>query len=163
MDVLLLFGSESDMPVADEAVAMLEKLGISYQMNIASAHRTPGKVRSLVEQAEADGCRVIIAGAGLSAHLAGVVAGETLLPVIGIPIDGGALRGLDSLLSTVNMPPGVPVATVSLGKAGGRNSALLAARIIALGDADVAEKLKVFRQEMADKVESADKRAGRKG
>ncbi len=163
MEVLLLFGSESDMPVADEAVAMLEKLGISYQMNIASAHRTPGKVRSLVEQAEADGCRVIIAGAGLSAHLAGVVAGETLLPVIGIPIDGGALRGLDSLLSTVNMPPGVPVATVSLGKAGGRNSALLAARIIALGDADVAEKLKVFRQEMADKVESADKRAGRKG
>ena len=156
MDVMIILGSKSDLKTGKETTNVLDELGLEYAMHIASAHRTPEKVRGLVKQAEDGGVKVMIAGAGMSAHLAGVIAGETLLPVIGIPMDGGALKGLDALLSTVNMPGGVPVATVSLGKAGGKNAALLAARIVALCDSDVKKKLEDYRNQMARQVEEAD-------
>ncbi|MBF0169885.1 MAG: 5-(carboxyamino)imidazole ribonucleotide mutase [Nitrospinae bacterium] len=164
MEVLVLFGSESDMEVGAEIVKLFDAFGIRHALHIASAHRTPEKVGRLVKKAEKEGAKAIIAGAGLSAHLAGVVASKTLLPVIGIPVAGGPLNGLDALLSTVNMPGGVPVATVSMGKAGGKNAALLAARIIALARPDVLKKLESYRDEQARAVEEADKRinAGRR-
>jgi 5-(carboxyamino)imidazole ribonucleotide mutase len=158
MDVLILFGSESDLGVGVETTKLLDKLRVSYEIHIASAHRTPEFVRELVAQAEDQGAKTIIAGAGLSAHLAGVVAAETLLPVIGIPIAGGPLNGLDSLFSTVNMPEGIPVATVSLGKAGCKNAALLAARIVALNDSTVKANLVAYRQSMIDGVLAADQK-----
>jgi len=161
MDVMVLFGSESDMEVGEQVRAIFEKFGVSYEMHIASAHRTPEKVRGLVKRAEQAGAKAIIAGAGMAAHLAGVVASETTLPVIGIPIAAGALNGMDALYSTVNMPGGVPVATVSIGKAGGKNAALLAARIMALSDPAMAEKLKDYKEEMARAVEEADGRLNR--
>lgn len=156
MDVLIILGSDSDLPVGKETVRLFEKLGIEHELRIASAHRTPEKVKSLVTGAEESGVKIFIAGAGLSAHLAGVVASYTLKPVIGIPMDGGALKGMDALLSTVNMPGGVPVATVSLGKAGGKNAALLAARILALSDDGIAAKLGDLRDGMKASVEAAD-------
>ncbi len=156
MDVMIILGSDSDLETGKEATKVLETLGLDHSIHIASAHRTPDKVRGLVRQAEDSGAKAIIAGAGMSAHLAGVIASETLLPVIGIPMDGGALKGMDALLSTVNMPGGIPVATVSLGKAGGKNSALLAARIVALNNPDAKKKLEDYRKQMADKVEEAD-------
>ncbi len=161
MDVLVLFGSGSDMAVGEEIKKIFDKFDVSYEIRIASAHRTPAKVRDLVASAEKRGTRVIIAGAGMSAHLAGVVASETLLPVIGIPIDSGPLKGIDALYSTVNMPGGVPVATVSIGKAGGKNAALLCLRILAITDAGVRAKLAGHREDMAREVEEADRRQAR--
>lgn len=158
MNVMILFGSESDVETGREAARILDKMDVSYELHVASAHRSPEKVKELVRKAEAEDAKAIIAGAGLSAHLAGVVAAETLLPVIGVPMAGGPLNGLDSLLSTVNMPGGVPVATVSLGKAGAKNAALLACRIVSLSDAAVKEKLDLYRQEMARAVDEADER-----
>jgi phosphoribosylaminoimidazole carboxylase PurE protein len=158
MEVLVLFGSASDMHVGAEIVKLFDHFKIDYEMHIASAHRTPEKAVALVKKAERSGAKAIIAGAGMSAHLAGVVASVTLLPVIGIPVDGGPLNGLDALLSTVNMPGGAPVATVSMGKAGGVNAALLAARIIALSRDDVAAALAAHKQKQADDVEEADMR-----
>ncbi len=156
MDVLIVLGSDSDLPVGKETVRLFKKLGIAHELRIASAHRTPEKVKSLITEAEASGAKIFIAGAGLSAHLAGVIASYTLKPVIGIPMDGGSLNGMDALLSTVNMPGGVPVAAVSLGKAGGKNAALLAARILALSDDGLAAKLGELRDEMKASVEAAD-------
>ncbi len=158
MDVLVLFGSESDMEVGNEIVKLFDRFGVKHALHIASAHRTPEKVGRLIKKAEKEGAKAIIAGAGLSAHLAGVVASKTLLPVIGIPVAGGPLNGLDALLSTVNMPGGVPVATVSMGKAGGKNAALLAARIIALNSPAMMKKLIAYRDDMAKAVDDADKK-----
>ncbi|MBF0292687.1 MAG: 5-(carboxyamino)imidazole ribonucleotide mutase [Nitrospinae bacterium] len=158
MDVLILLGSESDLETGQEATKIFDEFDISYELHIASAHRTPSKVRSLVKRAETKGAKAVIAGAGMSAHLAGVVAGETLLPVIGIPMAGGPLNGIDALLSTVNMPGGVPVAAVSIGKAGGKNAALFAARIMALTDKRLMAKLEEYRDKMKEAVEESDRR-----
>ena len=147
-------GSDSDLPVMEEAAAMLKKFGIPYQMTVASAHRSPARAAEFAATAAGRGMQVIIAGAGHAAHLAGAMAAQSHLPVIGVPIDSSALKGLDALLSTVQMPPGLPVATMALGKSGARNAGILAAQIIALGDAAVAEKLARFRAEMTAGVEA---------
>ena len=159
MDVLILLGSDSDIDVGREVMNIFSKLGIEHSLRIASAHRTPDKVKSILAEAENNDVKIIIAGAGLSAHLAGVVASHTLKPVIGIPMDGGPLKGIDALLSTVNMPGGVPVGCVSMGKAGGKNAAILAARILALSDDRIKQKLAKLRDDMADSVNTADIRA----
>ena len=156
MDVLAILGSKSDLAIGEEIEKIFVEFGIECDLHIASAHRTPERVRALVASAEKNGAKAIIACAGMSAHLAGVVASETILPVIGVPVASGNLGGVDALLSTVNMPGGVPVATVSIGKAGGKNAALLASRIIALSDEKVAVKLQGYREKMARDVDEAD-------
>jgi phosphoribosylamine---glycine ligase len=153
--VLILMGSDSDAPVMQAAVDTLKEFGISSEMTVASAHRSPARVMRLVEEAPGRGVKVFIVGAGAAAHLGGVVAAHTILPVIGVPIDSSALKGLDALLSTVQMPPGVPVATVSIGKPGATNAAVLAAQIIAVGDPPMAKKLADYKKTLADKVEAA--------
>ena len=154
----ILMGSESDLPVMQEAAAMLQEFGIEYEMTIASAHRTPKKVMEYTQTAEKRGLKVIIAGAGWAAHLAGVVASQTTLPVIGVPIDSSPLNGLDALLATVQMPGGVPVATMALGKSGAKNAGIFAAQIIAITDVKIANRLKVFRVEMESEVENKARR-----
>jgi len=154
----ILMGSDSDLPIMQEAAAMLREFGIEFEMTIASAHRTPKKVLEYSQSAERRGLRVIIAGAGWAAHLAGVVASQTTLPVIGVPIDSSSLKGMDALLSTVQMPGGVPVATMSLGKAGAKNAGIFAAQIIATTDVKVANRLKVFKVEMERDVEEKAKK-----
>ncbi len=154
----ILMGSDSDLPVMQEAVIMLQEFGIEYEMTIASAHRTPKKVLEYSQGAEKRGIKIIIAGAGWAAHLAGVVASQTTLPVIGVPIDSSPLRGIDALLATAQMPGGVPVATMSLGKAGAKNAGVFAAQIIAVSDVKVANRLKVFKVEMEREVEEKAKR-----
>ena len=149
----ILMGSDSDLPVMQEAGAMLREFGIEYEMTVASAHRTPKKVLEYSQSAERRGLKVIIAGAGWAAHLAGFIASQTTLPVIGVPIDSSALKGMDALLSTVQMPGGIPVATMSLGKAGAKNAGIFAAQIIASADVKVANRLKVFKVEMEQDVE----------
>jgi len=137
----VLYGSVSDETVMADCMNTLDKLGIQYEVNVMSAHRTPEEVAEYSRTAAERGLKVLIAGAGLAAHLAGAVAANTKLPVIGVPLSAGTLGGLDALLSTVQMPPGVPVATVAIGKHGAKNAAWLAARIIALNDKNVASKL----------------------
>lgn len=154
----ILMGSDSDLPVMQEAGAMLQEFGIEYEMTIASAHRTPKKVLEYSSSAEKRGLKVIIAGAGWAAHLAGVVASQTTLPVIGVPIDSSSLKGIDALLSTVQMPGGVPVATMSLGKAGAKNAGIFAAQILAAMDVKIANRLKVYKVEMEREVEEKAKR-----
>ncbi len=154
----ILMGSDSDLPVMQEAAAMLQEFGIDYEMTIASAHRTPKKVFEYSQSAEKRGLKVIIAGAGWAAHLAGFVASQTTLPVIGVPIDSSPLKGMDALLATAQMPGGVPVATMSLGKSGAKNAGVFAAQIIALGDIKVANRLKVHKVEMERDVEEKAKR-----
>jgi len=154
----ILMGSDSDLPVMQEAGAMLQEFGIEYEITIASAHRTPKKVLEYSSNAEKRGLKVIIAGAGWAAHLAGVIASQTTLPVIGVPIDSSPLKGLDALLATVQMPGGVPVATMSIGKAGARNAGVFAAQIIGTYDIKVANRLKVFKVEMERDVEEKAKR-----
>ncbi len=155
ISVLILMGSDSDAPVMQAAVDQLKAFGIPCAMTVASAHRSPARVRRLVEEAPGRGVKVFIVGAGAAAHLAGVVAAHSTCPVIGVPIDSSALKGLDALLSTVQMPPGVPVATVSIGKPGATNAAVLAAQILAVGDAALAERLVRYKAELAEKVERA--------
>ena len=135
-------GSPNDAPVMQGAVDVLKELGISVEMTVASAHRSPDRVMRLIADAKARDVRVFIVGAGAAAHLGGVVAAHVTQPVIGVPIDSSALNGLDALLSTVQMPPGVPVATVSIGKAGATNAGVLAAQILALGDKQIAERVR---------------------
>jgi phosphoribosylaminoimidazole carboxylase PurE protein len=154
----ILMGSDSDLPVMQEAAAMLHEFGIEHEMTIASAHRTPKKVLEYSAGAEKRGIKVIIAGAGWAAHLAGVIAAHTTLPVIGVPIDSSALKGIDALLSTVQMPGGIPVATMSLGKAGAKNAGIFAAQIIATSDVKVANRLKVYKVEMEREVEEKARR-----
>jgi len=153
--VLILMGSDSDAPVMQGAVDVLKEFGITSEMTVASAHRSPARVLRLVSEAPGRGVKVFVVGAGAAAHLAGVVAAHTILPVIGVPIDSSALKGLDALLSTVQMPPGVPVATVSIGKPGATNAGVLAAQILAVGDKAMAAKVEAYKQKLADKVEAA--------
>jgi len=150
--VLILMGSDSDLPVMEGAAKMLDEFGISYHMTVSSAHRTPDRTLKLVKDAEKSGVRVIIAGAGAAAHLAGVVASHTTLPVIGVPIDSSPLHGIDALYSTVQMPPGIPVATMAVGKAGAKNAAIFTAQIIGLGDPAIAAALKDQKKKMAEEV-----------
>ncbi len=151
-------GSDSDLPIMQEAAAMLQEFGVEYEMTVASAHRTPKKVVEYTQSAEKRGLKVLIAGAGWAAHLAGVVASHTTLPVIGVPIDSSPLKGLDALLATAQMPGGVPVATMSLGKAGAKNAGVFAAQIIAISDVKVANRLKVYKVEIERDVEEKAKR-----
>jgi len=153
--VQILMGSDSDAPTMQRAVDVLTELGISSHMTVASAHRSPARVLRIVEEAPSRGTRIFIVGAGAAAHLAGVVAAHSTLPVIGVPIDSSPLQGWDALLATVQMPPGVPVATVSVGKAGATNAAVLAAEILALGDERVASALVAYRERQTAKVEQA--------
>jgi phosphoribosylaminoimidazole carboxylase PurE protein len=154
----ILMGSDSDLPLMQEAAAMLQEFGIEYEMSIASAHRTPKKVLEYSQSAEKRGLKVIIAGAGWAAHLAGAIASQTTLPVIGVPINSSPLNGMDALLATVQMPGGVPVATMALGKSGAKNAGVFAAQIIATNDIKVANRLKVFKVEMERDVEEKAKR-----
>ena len=149
----ILMGSDSDMPVMQACVDQLEKFGIPYEITVASAHRTPAKAMEYAETARDRGLKAIVAAAGMAAHLAGVIAAHTTLPVIGVPIDASSLNGLDALLSTVQMPPGVPVATMGIGKAGAKNAAILAAQMIGISDEGMAEKLAEFKKEMVVQVE----------
>jgi len=151
--VLIVIGSDSDLPVMEIAQKTLKDFGILSEMTIASAHRTPARVINLVSEAEKRGIEVIIAGAGMAAHLAGVIASHTNIPVIGVPIDASSLNGIDALLSTVQMPPGVPVATMAIGKAGAKNAAIFSAQIIARKDPKTAKRLKDYKDEMAKEVE----------
>ena len=154
-DVLILMGSDSDAPVMQGAVDVLKEFGIAHEMTVASAHRSPERVMRLVSDAPGRGVKVFIIGAGAAAHLAGVVAAHSCLPVIGVPIDSSALKGWDALLSTVQMPPGVPVATVSIGKPGATNAGVLAAQILGVADAAMAQKLAAYKKKLAEKVEAA--------
>jgi 5-(carboxyamino)imidazole ribonucleotide mutase len=156
--VALLMGSDSDLPTVKEVCATLTNFGVPFEVRVLSAHRSPEELVSYVKQAEEAGIRVFIAAAGGAAHLAGVIAAHTLRPVIGIPIQTSALNGLDSLLSTVQMPGGVPVATMAIGSAGARNAALLAAQILALSDHALNEKLRQHRLEQAKQVLQKDER-----
>jgi 5-(carboxyamino)imidazole ribonucleotide mutase len=156
LDVLILIGSKNDLSEIDGALQTLKKLGVSYELHISSAHRTLKRTVELVESAEKNGVKVIIAAAGMSAHLPGVVSALTVLPVIGVPLNASALNGLDSLLSIVQMPAGIPVATTAIGKNGCVNAALLAASILAISNASLTEKLKKYREEMEKSVINAD-------
>jgi phosphoribosylaminoimidazole carboxylase PurE protein len=151
--VLIVMGSDSDLPVMQAAADVLKQLLIPYTMTIASAHRTPERTVNLASQAEGKGIDVIIAGAGMAAHLAGVLASHTIVPVVGVPIDSSPLGGLDSLLSTVQMPPGVPVAAMAVGKAGARNAAMFSAQIIGRKDMKVAKRLKDLKKKLAEEVD----------
>ena len=155
ISVLILMGSDSDAPVMQGAVDVLRELQIPCEMTVASAHRSPERVMRLVREAPARGVKLFIVGAGAAAHLGGVVAAHSVMPVIGVPIDSSALNGLDALLSTVQMPPGVPVATVSIGKPGATNAGVLAAQILAVGDAAIAQRLEAYKRKLAEKVEQA--------
>jgi phosphoribosylaminoimidazole carboxylase PurE protein len=151
-------GSDSDLDVMNEAGKRLESFGIEYEIRIMSAHRTPVKAAEYASSAADRGLEVIIAGAGAAAHLAGAIAASTTLPVLGVPIDSSSLKGLDALLATVQMPAGVPVATMAIGKAGASNAGIFAAQIIARKDPKVAAKLVEFKKEMAAGVEEKDRK-----
>jgi phosphoribosylaminoimidazole carboxylase PurE protein len=155
ISVLILMGSDSDAPIMKGAVDVLNELGVPCDMTVASAHRSPARVMRLVAEAPARGVRVFIVGAGAAAHLAGVVAAHTARPVIGVPIESSPLHGFDALLSTVQMPPGVPVATVAVGKAGATNAGVLAAQMLALADEALAARVDAYKARLADKVEQA--------
>ena len=144
--VAVLMGSDSDLPVMQATLGVLDGLEIPYEVKITSAHRTPDATHAYVQDADRRGCNAFIAAAGLAAHLAGAVSALTLKPVIGVPLDAGPLKGMDALLSTVQMPGGIPVATVAIGKAGAKNAAYLAAQILALGDAELAQRLAAERK-----------------
>ncbi len=153
--VAVLMGSDSDLPTMQSTLDVLDKFGIRREVKITSAHRTPAITHDYVKDADARGCAVFIAAAGLAAHLAGTVAGLTLKPVIGIPMDAGPLQGMDALLSTVQMPGGIPVACVAIGKAGAKNAGYLAAQILALQDFDLAQRL---MQERVDNIDTIVKK-----
>ena len=151
--VAVICGSRSDLPALRGCFDQLDTYGIGWEASVISAHRQPERLQAYVRDAEGAGVRIFIGAAGMAAHLAGVVASMTALPVIGIPLDGGSLAGADALYSTVQMPPGVPVAAVAIGPAGAKNAAHLAARILALGDPAVAGRVDAFRAEQAAKAE----------
>jgi 5-(carboxyamino)imidazole ribonucleotide mutase len=154
--VCILMGSPNDWQLMREAAGELERLGVRWEAHVASAHRTPERTTRLVRESEQRGVEIFICGAGMAAHLAGVVAAHTIRPVLGVPLPGGLVDGLDALLATVQMPAGIPVATVAVGKAGARNAAVLAAEILALHDAGLAERLRAVRASQAEAVERAD-------
>jgi phosphoribosylaminoimidazole carboxylase PurE protein len=148
----IIMGSDSDLPVMQEAFELLTNFGVPAEITVASAHRSPKRVSEYARTARGRGLKVLIAGAGGAAHLAGVLAAETSLPVIGVPIASSPLTGWDALLSTVQMPAGVPVATMAVGKAGARNAAILAAQILAVADNKLQERLEHYKEELAEKV-----------
>lgn len=150
----IVLGSDSDLPLAQEITGILEKLDIPFELTIGSAHRTPERVSEYASTAADRGIRVLIAVAGLAAHLPGVIASKTLLPVIGVPVDAGPLNGVDALYSIVQMPGGIPVASMAIGKAGARNAGVFAAQILALVDPKITQRLADYRREMAESVES---------
>lgn len=152
--VLILMGSKNDWPHMKGCSQTLDELGVKHAVWIASAHRTPDLVESLVAKSETAGVKVFIAAAGMAAHLAGAVAARTVRPVIGVPLASSPLQGLDALLSTVQMPPGLPVMTVSLDKPGAKNAAIVAAQILAVADEELHRRLAAYRRKMADDVES---------
>ena len=152
--VSILMGSDNDYGVMVEAGKILKQFDIPFEMTVSSAHRTPERTAGIVSSARERGVKVMIAGAGAAAHLAGVVAAETTLPVLGVPIDSSCLEGLDALLATVQMPAGIPGATMAIGKAGARNAGIFAAQILGAEDADIAKRLADFKKEMAAGVEA---------
>lgn len=154
----IVMGSDSDLDVMKETASVLKKFEVPYEMTVASAHRSPQRASEYAKTAMERGIKVIVAGAGHAAHLAGAMSAYTILPIIGIPIDSSALKGLDSLLSTVQMPPGIPVATVSIGKPGAVNAGILALQILALSDETIQKKLLNYKKELADKVEEKAKK-----
>jgi phosphoribosylaminoimidazole carboxylase PurE protein len=149
--VLVIMGSKADQPIMLKGIQILKEFKVPYQMEICSAHRNPEKTQNLAESAEKKGIKVIIAGAGMAAHLPGVIASHTNLPVIGVPLSTSPLSGIDSLFSMVQMPSGVPVATVSIGEAGAKNAAILAIQILALSDEKLKKRLEKFKQDLAEK------------
>jgi len=155
--VSVVMGSDSDLPIMTEATKVLEEFGIGYELILTSAHRTPQRTTKFAVSAAGRGIKVIIVGAGAAAHLAGVIASQTSLPVIGIPINATSLNGLDALLSTVQMPEGIPVATMAIGKAGAKNAALYAARVLALEDKGLSTRLSSYIKKMAKEVEKKQK------
>lgn len=154
--VLIITGSDSDLPVMKEAARVLEEFGVGYDITISSAHRSPERTKELVEKARINGIKVIIAGAGLAAHLAGIVAAHFPLPVIGVPLESGAIKGVDALLSTMQMPPGIPVATVSIN--GAKNAGILAIQILATSDKNLEERLEQYKKKLAEDVEEKARR-----
>lgn len=154
--VAILMGSDSDLPTMQTTIDVLKKLQVPFEVKITSAHRTPQRTHEYVKDADQRGCAVFIAAAGLAAHLAGTVAGLTVKPVIGVPMEGGPLSGQDALLSTVMMPGGIPVATVAIGKAGAKNAAYLAAQMMALSDDALAQRLTKDREDNAKAIADKD-------
>ena len=150
--VAVLMGSDSDLPTMQTTLDTLDTLGVKWEVRITSAHRTPEATHSYVKDAEQRGCAVFIAAAGLAAHLAGAVSAITVKPVIGVPMDAGPLHGMDALLSTVQMPAGIPVATVAIGKTGAKNAAYLAAQILSVADSVLADKLREERRKNAENI-----------
>ncbi len=160
--VLIVMGSDSDLPIMEEAEKILQEFKIPYDITIASAHRSPKRTVKLTVEAEKKGIEVIIAGAGSAAHLAGAIAAHTILPVIGVPIDSSPLKGIDALFSTVQMPPGVPVATMAIGRAGAKNAAILAAQILGVKNPQLVKTLRGYKKKMAEEVlKKAKKREGK--
>ncbi len=157
IDIAVLMGSASDWKHIRPAVAVLRELGLRFRVHVTSAHRTPQRTVDIVHTAEEDGCRVFICAAGMAAHLAGAVAAHTVRPVLGVPLPGGVLDGVDALLSTVQMPGGVPVATFAVGSAGARNAAFFAAQVVAGERPEVASALAALRRAGADKVEEGER------
>jgi 5-(carboxyamino)imidazole ribonucleotide mutase len=162
-NVAVIVGSDSDLPVINETLRMLKFFGLSYSINIASAHRTAEHLKQCIKEAQKSGVKVFIAAAGMSAALPGVVASETVLPVIGVPMEGKNLSGMDSLFSVSQMPNGIPVACVALGKAGAVNAAVLAAQIISVSDDSLKEKLAQHRKQMAEAVVKKDLKLQKEG
>ncbi len=154
--VLILMGSDTDWEVMSEAKKALDDLGVASEVHVSSAHRTPERTGKLAREAAGRGIQVVVCGAGAAAHLAGVCAAETELPVLGVPLASSDLQGLDALLATAQMPAGVPVGTLAIGKAGARNAGLLAARIVALADAQVAAGVRAQRRKLSEEVEAKD-------
>jgi len=154
----IVMGSDSDLPVLQGCMDFLKKMDIPWEVTVASAHRSPARAAEYASSARDRGLKVIIAAAGMAAHLAGVLAAHTTLPVIGVPVDSSSLNGLDSLLSTVQMPPGIPVATMAIGKAGAKNAAIFAAQILAVSDVRLAGELAAFKEEMVREVEEKSRR-----
>ena len=150
--ILIIMGSDSDLPIMEEAEKILKEFNIPYEITIASAHRSPDRTIKLTKDAVKKGIDVIIAGAGAAAHLAGIIAAHTILPVIGVPIDSSPLKGVDALFSTVQMPPGIPVATMAIGRAGAKNAAILAAQMLRLRNPQLAKNLKAYKKKMAEEV-----------
>ena len=149
VDIAILMGSDSDLPIVEAIFPLLDEFGINYTKNVLSAHRTPHEVMDLIKKSEQNGCKVFIAAAGMAAHLAGAIAAHSIRPVIGIPIESGGMGGIDSLLSTAMMPPGVPVATVAVGKSGAKNSAILAVQILATYNETLSNKLIDYKNRLS--------------
>lgn len=154
--VAILMGSDSDFPTMQATTDVLGQLDIPFEVRVTSAHRTPERTFAYVKDAQERGCEVFICAAGLAAHLAGTVAAHTIKPVIGVPLEGGGLQGMDSLLSTVQMPGGIPVACVAIGKAGAQNAGFLSAQILALKDSSIAQRLRAQREDNAKKIAAKD-------